>query len=193
MRTMTKPTLAVIVGSNRRESLNRKLAQGIGKLAAGQFDVKFIQIDDLPIYNQDLETAPPAAVTRFKSEVSKADALLFVTPEHNRSVSTVMKNAIDWGSRPYGQSVWGGKAAFVTGTSPGAIGTALAQENLRLMLNFLGTITLPAEAYITFKPGLVDDAGEFTDETTEQFLQGFVDKLASLAARLAPAAQRAVA
>src|SRR6187431_2672219 len=139
MRAMTNPTLGIIVGSNRRESINRKLAQGLAKLAAGRFDVKFIQIDDLPIYNQDLETAPPAAVTRFKSDVSKADALLFVTPEHNRSVSTLMKNAIDWGSRPYGQSVWSGKAAFVTGTSPGAIGTALAQENLRLMLNFLGT------------------------------------------------------
>jgi chromate reductase len=191
MRAMTNPTLAVIVGSNRRESINRKLAQGIANLAAGQFDVKFIQIDDLPIYNQDLEAEPPAAVKRFKNEVSKADALLFVTPEHNRSVSALMKNAVDWGSRPYGQSVWGGKAAFVTGTTPGAIGTALAQENLRLMLNFLGTITLPAEAYITFKPGLVDDAGEFTDETTEKFLQGFVDKLATLTAQIRPAAQRA--
>jgi chromate reductase len=190
---MTNPTLGVLVGSNRRESINRKLANGIAKLAAGKFDVKFIQIDDLPIFNQDLEAQPPAAVTRFKNEVSKADALLFVTPEHNRSVSALMKNAIDWGSRPYGQSVWGGKAAFVTGTSPGNVGTALAQENLRLMLNFLGTITLPAEAYITFKPDLIDDAGEFSDETTEKFLQGYVDKLATLTAQIRPAAQRSAA
>lgn len=190
---MTNLTLAVLVGSNRRESLNRRLAQGIAKLAAGRFDVKFVQIDDLPIYNQDHENDPPAPVTRFKNEVSKADALLFVTPEHNRSVSTLMKNAIDWGSRPYGQSVWGGKTAFVTGTTPGAIGTALAQENLRLMLNFLGVITLPAEAYITFKAGLIDDAGNITDESTAKFLQGFVDKLATLTAQTAVAKQKSAA
>jgi chromate reductase, NAD(P)H dehydrogenase (quinone) len=191
MNAMTNPTLAVIVGSNRRESINRKLAQGIAKLAAGQFDVKFVQIDDLPIYNQDHEAAPPASVVRFKNEISKADALLFVTPEHNRSVPTVLKNAIDWGSRPFGQSVWGGKAAFVTGATPGAIGTALVQENLRLTLNYLGVITLPAEAYITFKPGLVDDAGEFSDESTKKFLQGYVDKLATLTSQVVPAKQRA--
>jgi chromate reductase, NAD(P)H dehydrogenase (quinone) len=177
---MTKPLLAVIVGSNRRESLNRKLAQGIGKLAEGKFEVKFIQIDDLPIFNQDHESNPPAPVVRLKSEVSKADAILFVTPEHNRNVSALIKNAVDWGSRPYGQSVWTGKTAFVTGTTPGAIGTALAQQALRTSLNFLGVITLPAEAYITFKPDLIDDDGEFTDETTEKFLQGYVDKLAAL-------------
>ena len=188
---MTNPTLAVIVGSNRRESINRKLAQGIAKLAAGRFDVKFVQIDDLPIYNQDHEAAPPAPVVRFKNEISKADALLFVTPEHNRNISALMKNAVDWGSRPYGQSVWGGKTAFVTGTTPGAVGTALAQHNLRTMLNFLDVITLPAEAYITFKPDLVDDAGEFTDETTEKFLQGYVDKLATLTAQTVTAKQRA--
>jgi chromate reductase, NAD(P)H dehydrogenase (quinone) len=190
---MTNPTLAVIVGSNRRESINRKLAQAIAGLAAGQFNVKFVQIDDLPVYNQDHESDPPASVKRLKGEIKAADALLFVTPEHNRSISTVLKNAIDWGSRPYGQSVWGGKTGFVTGTTPGAIGTALAQETLRTMLNFLGVVTLPAEAYITYKPGLVDDAGTITDDSTRAFLQGFVDKLASLTTRLAPAAQSAAA
>ena len=102
---MTNPTLAVIVGSNRRDSINRKLAQGIANLAKGRFDVKFVQIDDLPVYNQDHENNPPAPVTRLKNEIKAADALLFVTPEHNRSIPTVLKNAIDWGSRPYGQSV----------------------------------------------------------------------------------------
>ena len=188
---MTNPTLAVIVGSNRRESLNRKLAQGIAKLAKGKFEVKFVQIDDLPIFNQDHESDPPAPIVRFKNEVSKADAILFVTPEHNRNVSALIKNAVDWGSRPYGQSVWSGKAAFVTGTTPGAIGTALAQQALRTSLNFLGVNTLPAEAYITFKPDLIDDNGEFTDETTEKFLQGYVDKLATLTAQTRPVAQRA--
>jgi chromate reductase len=187
---MTNLTLAVVVGSNRRDSINRKLAQGIAKLAEGRFDVKFAQIDDLPVYNQDHESDPPASVTRLKNDIEAADALLFVTPEHNRSIPTVLKNAIDWGSRPYGQSVWGGKTAFVTGTTPGAIGTALAQETLRTMLNFLGVITLPAEAYITFKPGLIDDAGRITDQSTQKFLQGFVDKLATLTAQTAPAKQK---
>src|SRR5688572_16233532 len=123
---MTNPTLAVVVGSNRRESINRKLAQGIAKLTAGRFDVKFVKIDDLPLYNPDLETENLPEVARFKKEVKEADALLILTPEYNRDVSTVLKNAIDWGSRPYGQSAWGGKPAFVTGTTPGAIGTAIA-------------------------------------------------------------------
>jgi chromate reductase, NAD(P)H dehydrogenase (quinone) len=105
----------------------------------------------------------------------------------------VLKNAIDWGSRPYGQSVWGGKIALVTGTTPGAIGTALAQETLRTMLNFLGVVTLPAEAYITFKLGLIDDAGRITDQSTQKFLQGFVENLASLTTRLAPEKQRSAA
>jgi chromate reductase, NAD(P)H dehydrogenase (quinone) len=190
---MTNPVLAVIVGSNRRDSINRKLAQGIAKLAEGRFDVKFVQIDDLPVYNQDHESDPPAPVTRLKNEIKAADALLFVTPEHNRSIPTVLKNAIDWGSRPYGQSVWGGKTAFVTGTTPGTIGTAMAQETLRTMLNFLGVVTLPAEAYITFKPGLIDDAGRIADESTQKFLQGFVDRLATLTAQTAPDKQRSAA
>ena len=188
---MTNPVLAVVVGSNRRESINRKLAEGIAKLAAKQFDVKFIRIDDLPLYNQDLESEPIASVARLKKEIKEADALLFVTPEHNRDISALLKNAIDWASRPYGQSAWGGKPALVTGTTPGAIGTALAQHNLRTMLNFLGVVTLPVEAYITYKPGLVDETGRITDDSTAKFLQGFVDKLASLTTRLAPAAQRA--
>jgi chromate reductase len=191
MRVMANPTLAVIIGSNRRESLNRKLAQGIAKLAAARFEVKFVQIDDLPIFNQDNESNPPAPIVRFKNEVKAADAILFVTPEHNRNVSALMKNAVDWGSRPYGQSVWTGKAAFVTGTTPGAIGTALAQQALRTSLNFLGVVTLPAEAYITFKPDLIDDDGEFTDEATEKFLQGYVDKLATLTVQTAPGKQPA--
>ena len=190
---MTNPSLGVIVGSNRRESINRKLAKGIAKLAAGHFDVSFIQIDDLPMYNQDLETENLPEVARFKKEVKNADALLILTPEHNRDVSTVLKNAIDWGSRPYGQSAWGGKPAFVTGTTPGAIGTAIAQHNLRTMLNFLGVHTLPAEAYITWKTGLVDDDGSITNEDTKKFLQGFVDKLATLTDRLTPAKQRSAA
>jgi chromate reductase len=193
MPAMTNPTLAVVVGSNRRESINRKLAEGIAKLAAGRFDVRFIKIDDLPMYNPDLESETPPEVLRFKQEVKEADALLILTPEHNRDISTVLKNAIDWGSRPYGQSAWGGKPAFVTGTTPGAIGTAMAQHNLRTMLNFLGVYTIPAEAYITWKPGLVDDNGTITNEDTAKFLKGFVDKLADLTERFSPAQQKSAA
>src|ERR1700691_5076859 len=124
------PQVAVIVGSNRRESINRKLAQALIKLGAEKFDAKIARIDDLPIYNQDNEGNLAPEVTRFKDEIKKADGVLFVTPEHNRSMPTVLKNAVDWGARPFGASVWPGKPGFITGTSPGAIGTALVQANL---------------------------------------------------------------
>ena len=188
-----KPTVAVIVGSNRRESINRKLAQALAKLGAGKFDAKFVRIDDLPIYNQDNEANLPPEVVRFKDEIAKADGVLIVTPEHNRSMPTVLKNAIDWGARPYGKSVWPGKPGFITGTSPGAISTALVQANLRTVMLGLGMTLLGGESYIQFKPNLVDEAGNVTDENTKTFLQGFVDRFATLVERLAPAAQRAAA
>jgi len=188
-----KPTVAVIVGSNRRESINRELAQALVKLGAGKFDARFVRIDDLPIYNQDNEGNLPPEVVRFKDEIAKADGVLIVTPEHNRSMPTVLKNAIDWGARPYGKSVWPGKPGFITGTSPGAISTALVQANLRTVMLGLGMTLLGGESYIQFKPNLVDDQGNVTDENTKTFLQGFVDRFATLVERLAPAAQRAAA
>ena len=106
---MPKPQIAVIVGSNRRESINRKLAQALIKLGADKFDARIVRIDDLPIYNQDNEGNLPAEVSRFKDEITRADGVLFVTPEHNRSAPTVLKNAIDWGARPFGTSVWPNK------------------------------------------------------------------------------------
>jgi chromate reductase, NAD(P)H dehydrogenase (quinone) len=188
-----KPTVAVIVGSNRRESINRKLAQALVKLGAGKFDAKFVRIDDLPIYNQDNEGNLPPEVVRFKDEIAKADGVLIVTPEHNRSMPTVLKNAIDWGARPYGKSVWPGKPGFITGTSPGAISTALVQANLRTVMLGLGMTLLGGESYIQYKPNLVDEAGNVTDESTKTFLTGFVDRFATLVERLAPAAQRSAA
>ena len=119
---MRKFKVAVVVGSNRRESINRKLAQAIARLADGSFVANFVQIDDLPLYNQDLEAELPKSVARLKAELAAADGLLFVTPEHNRSIPAVLKNAIDWGARPYGRNSWAGKPAAITGTSPGAIG-----------------------------------------------------------------------
>jgi len=180
---MPIPQIAVIVGSNRRDSINRKLAHALVKLGAGKFDAKFVRIDDLPLYNQDNEGSLPPEVVRFKDEVKKADGVLIVTPEHNRSMPTALKNAIDWGARPFGMSVWPGKPGLVTGTSPGAIGTALVQAHLRTVLTGLGMTLLGGESYVQFKPNLVDDHGNISDETTQKFLQGFVDRFATLVAR----------
>ena len=158
---MALPQIAVIVGSNRRESINRKFAQALVKLGAGKFDAKFVRIDDLPLYNQDHEANLAPEVARYKDEIAKADGVLFVTPEHNRSIPTVLKNAIDWGARPFGTSVWPGKPEFITGTSPGAIGTALVQANLRTVMLGLGMTLLGGESYVQFKPEPVRRSGQY--------------------------------
>ena len=178
---MTKPQVAVIVGSTRPEWINRKLARALAALGVDRFDARFVRIDDLPLYNQDQELPLPTAVARFKNELAAADGMLIVTPEHNRSIPAVLKNAIDWGTRPYGRNVWSGKPGFITGTSPGAIGTALVQQHLRSVMGGLGMILLGGEAYITFKPNLIDDQGNIGDEGTRKFLQDFVDRFATLA------------
>jgi len=183
--------LGLIVGSNRRQSINRQLAQALARLAGDAFAAELVSIDDLPMYNQDLEAALPDSITRFKREIEACDALLFVTPEHSRSIPALLKNAIDWGSRPWGKNSWTGKLAAVTGTSPGAIATAIAQQHLRAILSDLGMVVMGGEAYITFKPGLVDDNSNVTDESVRKFLKAFIDQLAALAGRLVPAAQRA--
>jgi chromate reductase, NAD(P)H dehydrogenase (quinone) len=187
------PQIAVIVGSNRRDSINRKLARALARLGAGTFEATFAQIDDLPMYNQDSEASLPAEVVRFKQEIARADGVIFVTPEHDRSIPAVLKNAIDWGARPYGTSVWTEKPAFITGTSPGAIGSALAQQHLRNILVSLGAILLGGEAYVTFKPNLIDEHGNISDENTQKFLQSFVDRFATLIERLRPAVKQAAA
>ena len=143
----------------------------------------FVSIADLPLYNQDLEGELPPSVVRFKSEIAAADALVFVTPEHNRSIPAVLKNAIDWGARPYGQNSWSGKPAAITGTSPGALGTAAAQLHLRQVLGTLGALVMGGEAYISFKPGLLDSNGTIADETTRGFLRAFIDQFAATVAR----------
>jgi len=182
---MGKFKVAVVVGSNRRDSLNRKLAGALAGLGEAKLSFTFVRIDDLPLYSQDLEPDLPASVVRFKSEIAAADALLFVTPEHSRSIPAALKNAIDWGGRPYGQNSWAGKPAAITGTSPGAIATALAQQHLRQILgSFLGVLVMSGEAYITFKPGLVDDDGNVAEESTRAFLQAFVDQFAALVAQV---------
>ena len=182
--SMIKFKVAIVVGSNRRESINRKLAQGIAKLTDSRVVAEFVKIDDLPMYSQDLESPVPASVARFKAQLEAADALLFVTPEHNRSIPAVLKNAIDWGARPYGRNSWAGKPGAIMGTSPGAIDTAIAQQHLRQVLGDLGVLVMGGEAYVAFKPGLIDDANSITDEGTRRFLQSFVDQFATLLARL---------
>src|SRR5436190_9028954 len=181
---MRKFKIAIVVGSNRRESINRKLARALARLADGHFAANFVQIDDLPMYNEDLESPLPPGVARFKAEIEQADALLFVTPEHNRSLPAVLKNAIDWGARPYGRNSWAGKPVAITGTSPGAIGTAIAQQHLRQILGDLGALVMGGEAYITFKPGLIDEADIIADEGTRKFLQAFVGQFTTLLASL---------
>lgn len=183
---MAKPHIAVIVGSNRRESINRKLAQALVKLGADRFDATFVRIDDLPMYNQDNEGNLPAEVVRYKDELARADGILIVTPEHDRSMPAVLKNAIDWGARPYGKSNWPGKPGFITGTSPGVIGSAIVQQHLRAVMTGLGMTLLGGEAYVNFKPNLINDHGNISDEATQKFLQGFVDRFAALVTALAP-------
>jgi chromate reductase len=182
---MAKLKLAVVVGSNRRDSINRKLAQALVRLGGNAFDATFVRIDDLPMYNQDNEQPVPPNVARYKSEIEAADAVLFVTPEHSRSIPAVLKNAIDWGARPWGKNSWTGKLAAVTGTSPGAIGTALAQQHLRQILGVQGVLLMGGETYITFKPGLIDGDGVVTDESTRGFLKSFIEQFAALVARFA--------
>lgn len=178
--------LAIVVGSTRRDSINRKLAQALARLAENKFAVTFLRIDDLPLFSQDLEADVPASVTRLKAEIAAADAVLFVTPEHNRSIPAALKNAIDWAARPYGKNSWSGKPAAITGTSQGAIGTAVAQQHLRQVMGILGMIVLGGETYISFKPGLVDDQGNVTDDSVKGFLTAFLDRFADLVGKLAP-------
>jgi len=167
--------IAVIVGSLRRDSWNRKLAGAIARLAPPGFTLQEVGIGDLPLYNQDDDTNQSDSVKRLKREVQAADGLLFVTPEYNRSIPGVLKNAIDNASRPYGQSAWAGKPAGVVGVSVGAIGTAIAQQHLRNVLAYLDVPTLgQPEAFIQFKEGLFDAAGEVGSDH-RVFLQTWMD------------------
>lgn len=169
--------VAVFVGSLRAESFNRKFARSLERLATGRFEFEYVEIGDLPMYNDDLWKEPPAPVVRLKSRIEAADALLFITPEYNRAVPPVLVNAIAWGSRPPGHNAWAGKVAAITGVSNGNIGTAVAQSQLRSSAVILGMILLGApEVYFTWKPEMVDEAGDFTDEKTRAFLEGFLRK-----------------
>ena len=168
-------TIAVFIGSLRRDSLNLKLAKALEELGQSRFAFDYIEIGDLPIYNDDLWQNPPAPVLRLKRGIEAADAVLFATPEFNRSIPAALKNAIEWGSRPYGKNSWGGKPASIIGTSPGNIGTAAAQSQLRGIAVVLDLIVLgQPEVYFVSKPGLIGENSEITDDTTREFLEGYL-------------------
>jgi chromate reductase len=167
--------ITMIVGSLRHDSFNRKLANAMATLAPANFTFKHAQIDDLPLYNQDDDAQQAASVLRLKSEIKMASGLLFVTPEYNRSMPGVLKNAIDHASRPYGQSAWTGKPAGVLGVSVGTLGTALAQQHLRNVLAYLDVPTMgQPEAFIHAKDGLFDPNGDI-GESSKKFLQAWMD------------------
>ncbi len=169
--------IAVIVGSLRKESVNRKAAQSLSRLAADNLDFVFLEIGDLPFYNEDVEAVGvPNEWARFREQLSSADAVLFVTPEYNRSVPGALKNAIDVGSRPYGQSAWAGKPAAVMTLSPGGIGGFGANHHLRQSLVFLDMPVLQQpEAYVGGAFDIFDDNGEIKSDDTRIFFQKFID------------------
>lgn len=173
---MSQYQIAVVIGSLRKDSFNRKLANAMAKLAPPEFSFKQVEIGDLPLYNQDDDAQQAASVKRLKAEIAAAHGLLFFTPEYNRSIPGVLKNALDHASRPYGQSAWAGKPAGVLGASPGAAGTAMAQQHLRNILAYLDVPTLgQPEAFVQAKDGLFDEHGDI-GAGSRQFLQGWMDR-----------------
>jgi chromate reductase, NAD(P)H dehydrogenase (quinone) len=176
---MTTHNVAVFVGSLRKDSFNRKIANELIALAPPSLSLEIVEIGQLSFFNQDLEATPPKDWVDFRARVAKADAALFVTPEYNRSVPAVLKNAIDVASRPYGQSVWNGKPAAVISVSVGAISGFGANHHLRQSLTFLNMPTLQQpEAYIGNASTLFDEAGKLKDATRD-FLKAFLDAFAA--------------
>ncbi|MGC9195442.1 MAG: NADPH-dependent FMN reductase [Syntrophobacteraceae bacterium] len=175
---MKEYRIAVIVGSIRQDSFNRKLANAIVALAPPEFSFQFLQISDLPLYSQDDDANPAQPVLRLKGEIKAADGLLFVTPEYNRSIPGVLKNALDHGSRPYGQNAWAGKPAGVLGISIGPSGTALAQQHLRNVLAYLDVPTLgQPEVFLQAKEGFFDASGNLGNGG-KSFLEAWVTRYA---------------
>ena len=167
--------VAVLVGSLRKDSLNRKMAHALIRIAPAGLALAIVEIGDLPLLNVDDEANPPPAVTTFKEAIGKADAVLFVTPEFNRSVPGALKNALDVGSRPYGKSVWAGKPGAVVGVSPGAMGAFGASHHLRQSLVFLNVPAMPQpEAYIGNAAGLFGPDGALTNDSTREFLTKYM-------------------
>ena len=174
-----------LVGSLAIQSINRKLAKALIRLAPEGMEFAEIPFRDLPLYSYDYDDDYPEVARDFKAAITGSDAILFVTPEYNRSIPGGLKNAIDWASRPYGTNAFARKPAAVIGTSPGAIGTAIAQQSLRSVLGFLNAPQMNApEAYITFTPGMITDDGEVTVEKTAAFLRNYMAEFHAFIARV---------
>jgi chromate reductase len=172
---MSHYQVGYFVGSLSAASINRLLAKALVRLAPAGLQLTEISIADLPLYNRDHDSDYPPVARKFKDAIAAADAVLFITPEYNRSIPGALKNAIDWASRPYGTNAFARKPSAIIGTSPGKIGTAVAQQHLRSILGFCNSPLMNAiEAYIQFEPGLITDAGEVTVEETEQFLRNYM-------------------
>jgi chromate reductase len=182
---MTTYNVGYFVGSLSSTSINRKLALALTKLAPPELALNEISFRDLPLYTPDYDAEFPDVACSFKDAILNADAILFVTPEYNRSIPGALKNAIDWASRPYGQNAFAHKPSAVIGTSPGSIGTALGQQSLRAVLGFCNApqMTSP-EAYIQFTPGLISDDGEVTVESTTEFLRNYMSEFALFVRRV---------
>ena len=182
---MTTHKVGYLIGSLAKGSINRQLAKALTRLSPAELEMSEISFKDLPLYSYDYDADFPPAGRAFKQAVASVDAVLFVTPEYNRSIPGVLKNAIDWGSRPYGTNSFARKPSAVIGTSPGAIGTAVAQQHLRSVLGFCNSPQMNAlEAYIQFTPGLITDDGEVTNDGTEEFLRNFMAEFHTFIARV---------
>jgi chromate reductase len=172
--------VSVLVGSLATNSINRLLARAMSKLAAPNLELTEVGIADLPMLNSEVQNDPPNPVWRMKKEIEASDAFLLVSPENNRSVPAVLKNAIDWGSRPWGQNTWANRPGAVIGISPGSTGTAAMQQHLRLILSPLeARIMGQPEAYLQFKAGLIDEQYNVTDAGMKQVLQKFLNSFGS--------------
>lgn len=176
---MTTYNVAVLVGSLRKESFNRKMARAMGAMAPATLKLGIVEIGQLPHYNQDFDPNPPKEVVDFKERIAQSDAVLFVTPEYNRSVPGVLKNAIDCASRPYGKSAWNGKPCAVMSVSPGGIGGFGANHHLRQSLVFLNMPALQQpEAYVGNATKLFDDKGNLASDETREFVNKFLQAFA---------------
>lgn len=189
---MTATDVATLVGSLRRGSINRRLAESLAGFAPAEISPSIVEIRQLPLYDQDLDDSPPLEWNAFRQRIKAADAVLFVTPEYNRSVPGALKNALDVGSRPYGQSVWRGKPCAVISASPGSIGAFGANHHLRQCLVYLDMPTMAQpEAYIGHADRLWGPDGAIAEESTREFLRGFMRAFAGWIATNARARQGA--
>ena len=188
---MTTFTVGYFVGSLAKESINRKLALALTRLAPPQLQLSEIPIRELPLYSYDYDKDYPPAGRALKDAIASVDAVLFVTPEYNRSIPGALKNAIDWASRPWGTNSFARKPSAIIGTSPGNIGTAVAQQHLRSILAFCNSPLMNAiEAYIPFTPGLITDEGEVTVESTAEFLGNYMNEFLGYITRVYTALPR---